>query len=32
MWVAPDGLHPSGAQYAAWVASFVDDVEQQLRD
>ena len=27
MWVAPDGLHPSGAQYAAWVASFVDDVE-----
>lgn len=32
MWVAPDGLHPSGAQYAAWVASFVNDVEQQLRD
>ena len=31
-WVAPDGLHPSGAQYAAWVASFVGQVEQQLRD
>ena len=32
MWVAPDGLHPSGAQYAAWVASFVDAVEGQLLD
>ena len=32
MWVAPDGLHPSGAQYAAWVASFVESVEQQLRN
>ena len=32
IWVAPDGLHPSGAQYAAWVASFVDDVEGQLLD
>ena len=29
-WVAPDGLHPSGAQYAAWVASFVADVQAQL--
>ena len=32
IWVAPDGLHPSGAQYAAWVGSFVDDVEGQLLD
>ena len=31
-WVAPDGLHPSGAQYAAWVASFAGQVEDQLRD
>ena len=31
-WVAPDGLHPSAAQYAAWVASFVGDVEAQLLD
>ena len=31
-WVAPDGLHPSGAQYAAWVASFVADVQAQLMD
>ena len=26
-WVAPDGLHPSGQQYAAWVASFAAQVE-----
>ena len=32
IWVAPDGLHPSGAQYAAWVASFADGVEAQLLD
>lgn len=32
MWVAPDGLHPSGAQYAAWVASFAEAVEAQLID
>jgi len=31
-WVAPDGLHPSGAQYAAWVASFVEDVQNQLAE
>lgn len=31
-WVAPDGLHPSAEQYAAWVASFAGAVEQQLRD
>lgn len=31
-WVAPDGLHPSGQQYAAWVASFAAQVEAQLRD
>ena len=31
-WVAPDGLHPSGAQYSAWVNSFADAVEMQLRD
>lgn len=31
-WVAPDGLHPSAAQYAAWVASFVGGVEVQLID
>jgi lysophospholipase L1-like esterase len=31
-WVAPDGLHPSAVQYSAWVASFVEDVEDQLLD
>lgn len=31
-WVAPDGLHPSAAQYTAWVASFVGSVEAQLLD
>lgn len=31
-WVAPDGLHPSADQYAAWVASFVADVQDQLLD
>ena len=31
-WVAPDGLHPSAAQYSAWVASFVEAVEAQLLD
>jgi lysophospholipase L1-like esterase len=31
-WVAPDGLHPSGAQYAAWVASFAADVQAQLEE
>ena len=31
-WVAPDGLHPSQTQYSAWVASFVEAVEMQLRD
>lgn len=31
-WVAPDGLHPSAAQYAAWVASFVEGVQDQLMD
>ena len=31
-WVAQDGLHPSGAQYAAWVASFVADVQAQLEE
>ena len=31
-WVAPDGLHPSAAQYAAWVASFVSEVQGQLLD
>ena len=31
-WIAPDGLHPSGQQYAAWVASFAEQVETQLRD
>lgn len=29
-WVAPDGLHPSAVQYAAWVASFADAVASQL--
>lgn len=31
-WVAQDGLHPSQNQYAAWVASFAEAVEMQLRD
>lgn len=31
-WVAPDGLHPSAAQYAAWVGAFAAPVEQQLLD
>lgn len=31
-WVAPDGLHPSAAQYSAWVASFVSEVQGQLLD
>lgn len=31
-WVASDGLHPSANQYAAWVASFIDDAEHQLRE
>ena len=31
-WVAQDGLHPSGAQYAAWVASFAEDVQAQLEE
>lgn len=29
-WVAPDGLHPSGAQYTAWVQHFADSVAMQL--
>ena len=31
-WVAKDGLHPSQNQYAAWVASFAEAVEMQLRN
>lgn len=31
-WVAPDGLHPSGPQYTAWVASFVAEVQAQLTE
>ncbi|MCH1575043.1 MAG: SGNH/GDSL hydrolase family protein [Flavobacteriales bacterium] len=31
-WVAADGLHPSGLQYATWVASFAADVQAQLID
>lgn len=29
-WVAPDGLHPSGEQYMAWVQHFADSVAMQL--
>ena len=31
-WIATDGLHPSGDQYGAWVSSFADAVENQLRN
>ena len=31
-WVADDGLHPSAPQYAAWVASFVAEVQAQLTE
>ena len=31
-WVAADGLHPSAAQYSAWVASFIHSVEAQLSE
>jgi len=31
-WVADDGLHPSGEQYGAWVNSFADGVENQIRN
>lgn len=30
--VADDGLHPSGAQYALWVSSFVNTVKEKLED
>lgn len=31
-YVAPDGLHPSGVQYAAWVESFYQQVAEGVRD
>ena len=27
-----DGLHPSGLQYAAWVSTFIKEIEQMLRE
>jgi lysophospholipase L1-like esterase len=30
-WVAPDGLHPSGAQYAAWTALALEPAKAALR-
>lgn len=30
-WVANDGLHPSGAQYSAWVDVMLDGVTEMLR-
>ena len=30
--VANDGLHPSGAQYARWVSTFVENVKEKLEN
>lgn len=30
--VAADGLHPSGAQYARWVSSFVEAIKEKLEE